>query len=169
MIEKITLDRQRLHNLPSGVLSQLVPAIWWIRKSFFSKPKPENPAVLVDRPLDEVIELLGRNYFEPGWEFSYSYSDEILNLRRVEYAPGILPGCKWFQVHIRGYEHDDGRIELAAHFETEPTEHPNEHVNGIGIDIDHGNAALMALLDDLGVTYEYVEPASTTGSTPLTS
>ena len=137
------LDEDRLRNLPHGILGRLIPLLWWIRKTFFSKPKPANLGVLVERPLDEITTILGRNHFEPGWELSYNYHNEILNLRRVEYDPSVLPGCEWFQVHIRGYQYDETRLELAAHFETEPTEHPDMHINEIGIDVERGNVALM--------------------------
>jgi hypothetical protein len=100
-----------------------------------------------------MTRLLGRHNFEPGWELSYHYRGEILNLRRVEYVDHSS-GLEWWQVHLRGYDHPDG-LELAAHFETEPSEHPDAHAEMFGLDVDRGMATLTELLDEHGIEYDH--------------
>ena len=158
---KFSTDVDRLRHLPEGPLKMAKFSLWWLRKTFFSKDKPPNPAVYVDLSEREIVEVLGPEHFEPGWEFSYSYRNEALNLRRVEYVADHPLGYRWWQVHLRGYEHEDGRFELAAHFEVEPTEHPRAHIDHVGLDVERGNRALMAVLDDHGVAYEYLNPDGT--------
>jgi hypothetical protein len=160
MSRRLSTDRDRIRHLPEGPLKFARLTLWWLRKTVFSKPKPRNPAVFVDRTERELVELRGPEHFEPGWELSYSYRNEALNLRRVEYVVDHPLGYRWWQVHLRGYDHGD-RFELAAHFEVEPTEYPSAHVSGVGIDVERGNAALMDVLDDLGVAYEYLDPDGT--------
>jgi hypothetical protein len=140
----------RIRNAFDVPLRSLKRSVWWLRKTFFSRPPTPAPALVVDRSVAETTRLLGERYFEPGWEFSYHYHDEVLNLRRVEYrdrSPYV-----WWQTHVRGYERDDGLV-LAAHVETEPTEHPDAHLAAVGLDTDAGTAALAAVLDDAGVDY----------------
>jgi hypothetical protein len=65
-----------------------------------------------------------------------------------------FPDLPWWQVHIRGYRHDDpSGLELTAHFEAEPAEHPEEHLEHLGIDVARGNAVLRRILDEAGVEY----------------
>lgn len=112
---------------------------------------------------EEIIELLGSEYFEPGWKLSYSYRNETLNLRRVEYVPDHPdhPEYNWWQVHVRGYQHEpeDGfetaTIELAAHYEIEPTEYPRPHVEHVGLEIRRGAIALRDILESHDIEYEY--------------
>jgi hypothetical protein len=160
MSQQFSVDRERIRHLPEGPLKLGRLALWWLRKTFFSKPKPPNPAVFVELTEQELVELLGPVHFEPAWEFSYSYRNEALNLRRVEYVADHPLGYEWWQVHLRGYEHPD-RFELAAHFEVEPTEYPSAHVGHVGLDVERGNEALMAVLDAAGVEYEYLNPDGT--------
>jgi len=60
-------DIERLRHRPETPLRALRRSFWWVRKTFFSKPKPENPAVVVpmDEPvlrtgLGDVVQLRGR-------------------------------------------------------------------------------------------------------------
>ena len=136
MSQRLSTDLKRIRHLPEGPLKAVRLSLWWLRKTFFTKPKPDNPAVFVRLTNQELVELLGREYFEPGWELSYSYRNETLNLRRVEYVAAHPLGYEWWQVHLRGYLHEAGSrfeedtFELAAHFEVEPTEYPSAHIQG---------------------------------------
>jgi len=108
----------------------------------------------------EIIELLGREYFEPGWELSYSYRNETINLRRVEFRDDHPdhPEFHWWQVHVRGYRHGPAgasSFELAAHFELEPTEYPRSHVEHVGLEIRRGAVAIRDILEAHDVDYEY--------------
>lgn len=166
MSHTLSTDLDRIRHLPEGPLKMARLSLWWLRKTFFSKPKPPNPAVFVELTESEIVGLLGQEYFEPGWEISYSYRNEALNLRRVEYVPDHELGFTWWQVHIRGYEAAGDRFELAAHFELEPTEYPRSHINKVGIDVPRGNRALMEILDERGVAYDYLEPDGTPAEMP---
>ena len=43
----------------------------------------------------------------------------------------------------------------------EPTEHPWAQIDHVGLDIERGNRALMAVFDEWGVEYEYLDPDGT--------
>ena len=103
----------------------------------------------------EVARFFGRHHFDPGWELSYNYHGEVLNLRRVEYVDHER--YDWWQVHVRGFRHGEDHIELTAHFETEPSEHPDAHIGLYGLDVDAGMAAIVDVMDDGGIEYEYLE------------
>lgn len=150
----------RLRHIHEAPLKNLRRTLWWMRKTFFTKPRSVTPAYLVEFTKPEVVSLFGRNHFEPGWELSYHYRGEVLNLRRVEYVDD--GPYDWWQVHIRGYSHDDGGIELTAHYETEPSEHPDAHINLHGIDIEHGMAAIRGILDEEGIDFITLEPSGST-------
>jgi hypothetical protein len=129
---------------------------WWIRKTAFTTEKTDNPYLVVEMTKQEAQEFFGTHHFEPGWEMSYSFRGEILNLRRVVWAHvPEYPDLPWWQVHIRGYRRDDPPgLELTAHFEAEPAEHPKEHLDHLGIDVPRGNAVMQRLLDEGGIPYE---------------
>jgi len=156
-------DLGRLRHLPEAPLRTLKWSFWWLRKTFFSKPKPENPAVVVDMDESAAEAFLGAHFFEPGWEMSYHYHNEIVNVRRVRYLDDHPSGLHWWQTHIRGYTHPDG-LELTAHLEPEPAEHPDAHLDGEFIDVSRGNATLVGLLREADVEFRRigdwpVEPA----------
>ena len=148
-------DYDRLRHLPKTPLRALRRSFWWLRKTFFSKPKPENPAVVVDMAESEAEAFLGERFFEPGWEMSYHYHNEILNVRRVRYVGDHPSGMEWWQTHVRGYDHPEG-MELTAHVEPEPAEHPDAHLGGEYVDVARGNATLVDLLDDGGVGFRRI-------------
>lgn len=147
----------RLRHIHQAPLANLRRSIWWVRKTFFTKPRRDTAAFHVDVTKPEVVRLFGRRHFEPGWELSYNYLGEILNLRRVEYDDDGL--YDWWQVHIRGYPLADGGIELTAHFETDPSEHPDAHVRLYGLDVERGMEVVGEILDDEAVEYRYLEAA----------
>lgn len=149
----------RLTHIHEAPLRNVRHSIWWVRKTFFTKQRSESPAYLVDLDKPEVVALFGRHFFEPGWELSYNYMGEVLNIRRVEYREETE--YDWWQVHIRGYHHDGGGIELAAHFETEPTEHPDAHVDLVGLETEYGMDTVGRILETEGIEYEYLDPSET--------
>jgi hypothetical protein len=156
-------DLGRLRHLPETPLKALRRSFWWVRKTFFSKPKPENPAVVVDISEAEAEAFLGERFFEPGWELSYHYHNEIVNVRRVQYISDHPSGLEWWQTHIRGYDHPEG-LELTAHLEPEPAEHPDAHVDGDYIDVPRGNATLVGILEEAGVEFRRIGNWSTDGT-----
>lgn len=146
----------RLGNVLDTPFRNLRFSLWWIRKTFFARPRSDVPAFRVPLGPGEVKELLGRHNFEPGWNTSYYYYDEVLNLRRPEYHDHET-GYEWWQVHVRGYDHPEG-VELEAHFETDPSEHPDAHVDLVGLDVERGLRALGSVLAEHDVDYRRVEP-----------
>jgi hypothetical protein len=148
-------DLGRLRHLPETPLRALKWSFWWLRKTFFSKPKPENPAVVVPMSEADAEAFLGRHFFEPGWEMSYHYHNEVVNVRRVQYIDDHPSGLRWWQTHIRGYEHPEG-LELTAHLEPEPAEHPDAHLDAEFIDVPRGNATLVELLEADGIEFERI-------------
>lgn len=145
----------RLLHVHEAPLKNLRRSFWWIRKTFFTKPRSETPAFLVEMTKPEVVRFFGRHHFDPGWELSYNYHGEVLNLRRVEYVDHER--YDWWQVHVRGFLHGEDHIELTAHFETEPSEHPDAHVGLYGLDVEAGMAAIRDVMDGGGIEYEYLE------------
>ncbi|MFC4356491.1 hypothetical protein ACFO0N_00845 [Halobium salinum] len=169
------IDPRRLAHLSDAPLGSLRRSLWWVRKAFFSRERSNIPGFVVDLDEEGVRRTLGERYFEPGWEMSYSYQDETVNLRRVQYEAsfpeGYLPEAppdrlRWWQVHVRGFPYDapvdgpaaGGRLELTAHLEPEPAEHPDAHVRKRYISVRYGTEVLEGLLDEAGVEYERVGP-----------
>ncbi|GAB6861416.1 hypothetical protein ACFR97_06195 [Haloplanus litoreus] len=148
-------DLGRLRHLTEAPLRALKWSFWWLRKTFFSKPKPENPAVVVDMGESAAEAFLGTHFFEPGWEMSYHYHNEVVNVRRVRYLDDHPSGLHWWQTHVRGYAHPDG-LELTAHLEPEPAEHPDAHLDGEFIDVPRGNATLVGLLREADVEFRRI-------------
>lgn len=151
----------RLRHIHEAPLKNMRRSFWWIRKTFFTKPRTPTPAYLVDMTKPELVRLFGHHHFDPGWEMSYNYHGEVLNLRRVEYTDHER--YEWWQVHIRGFLHDGGGVELTAHYETEPAEHPDAHIRLYGLSVEKGMTAIQEIMDDESVEYEYVEPDDRTG------
>lgn len=134
-----------------------------VRGRFFTRPKPVEPAVIVPLSPDEAERVLGERHFAPNWDMSFAYFGEVLNLRRVEYVTDHPSGYEWWQVHVRGYHHPEG-LELTAHFETDPSETPDAHVDRVGIDIDRGLEELVAVLEDTGVSTRSLSPNTATAA-----
>lgn len=109
---------------------------------------PAYPAVDVDMAERGVLELLGGEDVRLGVELSDSYRNETLNVSRVQSIPAHPdhPEYTCWQVPVRGYPHEspDGTdtVELAAHFELEPTEYPRPHVGQVGLEVRRSALAL---------------------------
>lgn len=153
----------RLKHIHEAPLKNLRRSFWWFRKTFFTKPPSVTPAYLVELSKPEIVRFFGQRYFEPGWEMSYHYQGEVLNVRRVEHTDHDR--YAWWQVHIRGFLNGESGIELAAHYETEPTEHPDAHIRQSGIDVEHGMTVIRDLMDEGGIEYTYLEPEDRHGVT----
>lgn len=156
-------DLARLRRIAETPLKNLRFSLWWIRKTFFTKQRSTTDSVIVARSKSELKELFGERFFEPGWETSYHYKNEILNYRRVEYDDEQSPPIAWWQTHIRGYPYNPGtdpeagQVELEAHYEPEPVEHPAAHLSEQHIDVQTGMEAMQAVLDGCDIDYEYVD------------
>ncbi|MFB6135837.1 MAG: hypothetical protein ABEJ04_03680 [Halobacteriaceae archaeon] len=113
-------------------------------------------ALVVPAPVEDVTAALGRQYFAPNWEFSYYERGEDMNLARIEYAPQEARDheYRWWQTHVRGWKQDDGAVRLRAHYELEPTEYDQDHINGVGVDVPAGVEKVARALDDAGLDCE---------------
>ncbi|AHG01090.1 hypothetical protein HALLA_16180 [Halostagnicola larsenii XH-48] len=149
-------------NVLDAVLGELRRIVLSVRGRFFSRPKPLEPSALVSLGEHEAQRVLGERHFEPNWDMSFAHFGEVLNLRRVEYVTDHPTGYEWWQIHVRGYHHPQG-LELTAHFETDPSETPDAHVDRIGIDIDRGLEELIGVLEKADVSYRRLSKAEVAG------
>ena len=125
------------------------------RRELFTRPRPTGRYLVVE-PDVNVRAVLGRKSYAPNWEFSYNYRDEDINLAQVVYDNIDGYDVVWWQTHVRGWVHDDGRTWLSGHYEAEPTEHPYEHLNAEHPDNRDGtmNVKQVLLEHNVNVTEE---------------
>lgn len=129
-----------------------------IRRTLFTKPKPNTEGIVVRATRNQLLSELGRRSYAPNWEFSYNYKNEDLNLARVQYARHpvrVGANIDWVQDHVRGWRVFDGTEtfakptwELRAHWEAEPTEHPTAHLKGEPFSREAGMNRLEEILED---------------------
>lgn len=118
------------------------------------------PALVVPLSAAEAEATIGRAFFAPNWEFSYYERGEDLNLARIQYEQREIDDhvYEWWQTHVRGWEYrdDDGQAytRLRCHWELEPTEHDQDHVDGVGLSITRGVDTVAMVLEKAGVSYE---------------
>lgn len=118
-----------------------------LRKRYFSHPRPQGTYFVVEGSAEDVKRALGKHYFGPNWTTSYYKRGEDLNLSKPEYTERIEhPDIRWWQTHVRGWE-KDGVVEVTAHYEPEPTEHPEAHLEGDMIDDIRGETMLQIVLN----------------------
>jgi hypothetical protein len=106
--------------------------------------------------IETVTRALGHRSYAPNWEFSYHERGEDLNLARIEYDRRRVRDheYEWWQTHVRGWSQADGSVRLRPHYELEPTEYDQDHINGIGLDITVGVNNVAHALDAEGISYE---------------
>lgn len=131
------------------------------RKMFFTRERPDGPFHVVDTTPEEVRKVLGTSCYGPNWVFSYNFKGEIINLARPIYNEKEPKGIKWWQVHVRGWTSRGGLLYLRAHYEPEPTQHPSEHLDGVGYSTGNAMKSLKETLESGGITVkETVEEAN---------
>jgi hypothetical protein len=138
------------------------------RRAVASSEEHGGPALVVPASVETLIAALGHQYFAPNWELSYHERGEDLNLARVEYDHRRVRDheYEWWQTHVRGWEQDDGSVRLRPHYELEPTEYDQDHINGIGLDIEVGVDNVARALDEEGIGYERYETLPAGGGSP---
>lgn len=127
-----------------------------LRKLFFTRERPKGTYIIVDATIKEVKEALAAGGFAPNWTLSFNYRGEDLNMAKVFHSGTIShPDYEWWQIHVRGWV-INGNVELNAHIETEPTEHPSAHWNKVGVEINRALTFLRIVLNqsDLNVVGE---------------
>ncbi len=127
-----------------------------LRKALFTASRPSGEYFVVDVSVEEVERALGEQSYAPNWEFSYHERGEVLNLARVVYERAEAGGetREWWQTHVRGWRNDAERLELHGHWELEPTENGNAHIDGVGFAFERGMANLRSALEEAGLEYE---------------
>lgn len=138
---------------------------WTLRRVVASGQEHGGPALVVPETAESVTATLGRRYFAPNWEFSYYRRGEDLNLARVEYEHREIADHEyvWWQTHVRGWKQDDGSIRLRPHYELEPTEYDQDHIDGVGLDVAAGVENVADVFDDEGISYRRYEHLPATG------
>lgn len=112
----------RLKTLPWRAFRRF---IYELRATYFTREKPDNASVTVDRDLEVIRETLGRQSYAPAWLLSYRYFSEDANLRHYYLDPGREYPHR--QIHVRCFQHDDS-VELLCHEEPAPDYHPIAHL-----------------------------------------
>ena len=113
----------RLSRLPWRAFRRLVLEL---RKTFFTVRKSDAPSFTVDKSLSTIRATLGDKSYCPSWSLSYRYAGEDYNARHYYYDPGRRYPHR--QIHVRGFEQEDGTVELMAHEEPAPEYHPRVHL-----------------------------------------
>lgn len=151
----VSVNARDAIQLPSDTIQFLIREI---RKRFFAGDPPSGRHLLVEAPLEEIEAALGRQSYAPNWEFSYYKRGEVLNLARVVHEERTAKGrtYEWWQTHVRGWDRPDG-IALHGHWELEPTERANDHLEGVGFDAKRGMANLQDALERSALSYTEVE------------
>lgn len=127
-----------------------------LRRRFFTVPVPDTTIVHAGPPVETLRVIFGKAHFTNGWELSYAYHGEDLNMRRPEYDE--TDARPWKQTHVRGFTQPDGSTVLIAHYEYEPTAYPDAHLHEENFEIARGVDAVRNVLDAADVTYTVSEP-----------
>jgi hypothetical protein len=124
-----------------------------LRRTVATAEEHDGPALVVAAAVEELTAALGHRYFAPNWGFSYNKRGEDLNLARVVYDRREVRGHEylWWQTHVRGWTREDGSVRLRAHYELEPTEYDQDHIDAIGLDVDAGLENVAGALAAEGV------------------
>lgn len=126
-----------------------------VKRAVATASEHDGRALVVDADVETVEAALGRRYFAPNWQLSYYERGEVLNLARVEYGTETAQNheFEWWQTHVRGWHHDDDSVRLRCHYELEPSMNDQDHLDGVGIDIERGTAVVAGVLDDAELDY----------------
>lgn len=132
---------------------------WAFRNKVATIEEPDGPVIIVSEPIETVEAALGREYFAPNWEFSYYERGEDVNVARIIHEGRTVDGhaYDWWQTHVRGWRQADGSVRLRAHFELEPTENDQDHIDGVGFDEARGLEETAAALDSQELSYERLD------------
>jgi len=121
--------------------------VFFIRVTLLAVARPEHKVLVVDASVEELKQTLKSLHFTSGWKFAYHYYGEDANLRRPE--PGDDPD-RWYHVHVRIFEREDGRCELDCHFELDPLIHPKLHLLEKVMRVKYGLHLVQQDLQDAG-------------------
>jgi hypothetical protein len=134
-----------IQELPWRTIRRLM---YEMREHFFTHEKPDAPTVTVGASVEEISGRLGIEFLNPKWPLSYHYYGEDYNARRYFYDESKEYPHR--QLHIRGFEQENGKLELMAHTEPAPEHHPKIHLSNEEVDWVKGNSGLARLLQNTG-------------------
>lgn len=134
-------------------------SVYEFRKHFFTKEKPDVPTLMVEHSVETVSGEFGMEFLNPKWPLSYRYYGEDYNARRYFYDKSKEYPHR--QLHIRGFEKENGKLELMAHVESAPEHHPKAHLKEKELSWKKGTIALKHLLDNAGLRKH--QPSGTSG------
>lgn len=147
-----------IESLPAWVYRRLKRTYDKLRVLLFTKQVDERDIVVEAHvSLDELRDLLGDAYFTNGWELSYNYKDEDMNMRRPLRKDDTY---EWYQTHVRGWRQDDGPTKLEIHEDLEPTEHPYYHLHppdDANLSENEAIYDVAAILDDAEIDYKILD------------
>lgn len=121
------------------------------RKRYFSVPRPDVKGIIVNMGIEQCKAFFRTNHFDYQ-ELSYHYSGEDLNIYRADYEEGSeYPNM---QLHVRCFEMKDGSTFIEVHYEPDPTEHPEVHLDESYMSWEEGRKKLRGLLANRGVQHK---------------
>lgn len=58
---------------------------------------------------------------------------------------------EWWQVHVRIWVRDDGKLDVMPHFETRPYTADRSHINGVGWETERAVGVVGQLFDEQNI------------------
>jgi hypothetical protein len=110
---------------------------------------------IIDASKEDVRTALGDSYFTNGWELSFRYRGEDMNMRRPLRKDDVY---QWYQIHVRAWETENG-LELSVHEDLEPTAYPYYHLyppSDVEIDDAESTETVLDILDNADISYQEI-------------
>lgn len=134
--------RFRLTSLPLRAMKRL---IYELRRIFFTHPQKIGKQLPVDRTVEQIRIMIGKQGYEPEWPLSYAYRGEDLNARRYYFKENAKYPHR--QIHVRAWDRDE-KTTVYAHDEPSPIHHPVAHLqSGNSIDVTRWVVDNMGSID----------------------
>lgn len=149
-----------------------------LRSWRFKAPPREGPYVVVDASLLECRRVLGAAGYVPQHALSYDKGEDLNLAREVrqssEHRVATATWCnaarratglgdletepvEHWQYHVRGYELDDGRVALTAHWEPSARLEDSAHLAGVGFETSRAMDELRGELTAARIVWETVD------------
>ena len=140
---RCSAERRQTYIMALNLFTRLVE---WIRRTYFNRPWPDRPRLLIDADVGELERWLREERRFEGTPYTYEYEGEVLNLR----APwGLDDRGRQRELHVRAREIDGpmgATLEVITHTELSRYEHKQEHIDGVGLDWSEGRVAMRGIL-----------------------
>lgn len=146
-----------IKRTPAWLLRYIKKAFDYVRSFLFTKNVDDRGIDIVAFvSIEELRDELGDAYFTNGWELSYNYRGEDLNMRRPLRKDDTY---EWYQTHVRAWG-GEWTTRISVHEDLEPTQYPYYHLNPPDDAVfsqDDAIDAVAAVLDDAGIVYTVVD------------